>query len=99
MIFASSINVNVNHAFGIVKRVEKTEKVTKYITSYGLKHLVEKLLAIETNNKVSYVTNEELTEAMVLAGFKAQKTWNGSPNFHFNVSKKSLNTVFNEVLN
>ena len=98
MVSVFSDNVNVNHVFGIVKRVKKTEKVTKYITSYGLKHLVEKLLAIETNDQVSYVTNEELTEAMILAGFKAQKTWNGSPNFHFNVSKKSLNIVFDQVL-
>ncbi len=82
----------------VVKRIEKTEKVTKYITSYGLKHLVERLLKIETDGQIFYVENEQLIEAMVLAGFKAQKTWEGSPNFHFNVSKKSLQTVFIKVL-
>ncbi len=91
-------SVNIPYIFEIVKCIEKTEKVTKYITSYGLKHLVEKLLIVKTNGKISYITNEELTEAMLLAGFKAQKTWSDSPNFHFNISRKSFNKVFAEVI-
>lgn len=95
----SNVTLNkIDYIVNVVKRIEKTENVTKYITSYGLKHLVERLLKIETNGEVYYVDNEQLTEAMILAGFKAQKTWEGSPNFHFNISKKSLNTVFKKVL-
>jgi hypothetical protein len=85
---------NVEYIFNVVKRIEKTEKVTKYVTSYGLKSLVEKLLAFETDNVVSYITNDELIQAMFNAGFNGVKTWEGSPNFHFNVSKRSLEKVF-----
>lgn len=97
MLLVSS--VNVDYVVGIVNRVEKTENVTKYITSYGLKHLVEKLLSVETNKQVSYITNEELIEGMFLAGFSGKKTWTGSSNFHFNVSKKSLYSTFRRVIN
>lgn len=59
-------------------------------TSYGLKHLVERALNIETNGKISYVSNGTLILAMYDAGYRIKRGKGTSPNCYFNVSKKSV---------
>ncbi len=55
-------------------------------TSYGLKHLFEN----ETFG--FYITNGAFKKAMLEAGFK-HTSKNGSINWNFNVSEKSLKTI------
>lgn len=90
--------ININDIVDIVKKIEKTESVTKYVTSYALKHYVERMLAIKTNNQVSYISNEEIIKAMDLAGFKCVPTYKDSVNCHFNLSRRSMLEVFKLVL-
>jgi hypothetical protein len=90
--------VNINDIVNIVKKIEKTETVTKYVTSYALKHYVERTLAIQTNNEINYVSNEEIIKAMDLAGFKCVPTYKGSINCHFNLSRRSMLEVFKLVI-
>jgi hypothetical protein len=89
---------NVKFVLDIVKRISKTETITKYTTSYGLKSLVEKLLTVETKGVVSYVSDEELFQAMNVAGFKSRKTYEHSPNYHYNLSRTSIDKVFQQIL-
>lgn len=62
-------------------------------TSYGLKHLVESALKIETNGKVNYVSNGTLILAMYDAGYRIKREKGASPNCYFNVSKKSVDKL------
>lgn len=59
-------------------------------TSYGLKHLVERALDIETKGKINYVSNGTLILAMYDAGYRIKREGKASPNCCFNVSKKSV---------
>lgn len=60
------------------------------ISSYGLKHLVERALCKQTKNEINNVSNGSLILAMIDAGFKFKRESKDSPNCFFNVSKKSL---------
>lgn len=62
-------------------------------TSYGLKHLVESALKIETNGEVNYVSNGTLILAMYDAGYRIKREKGTSPNCYFNVSKKSVDKL------
>lgn len=62
-------------------------------TSYGLKHLVEHALRIETNGEINYVSNGTLILAMYDAGYRIKKKESSSPNCYFNVSKKSVENL------
>lgn len=61
-------------------------------TSYGLKHLVERALKIETNGEINYVSNGTLILAMYDAGYRI-KRMEASLNCYFNVSKISVNNL------
>lgn len=67
--------------------------INKDCSSYGLKHVVERALAKETDMKLNYVSNGVLILAMYDAGFKIKRSGDSSPNCYFNVSKKSLNNL------
>lgn len=58
-------------------------------SSYGLKHLIERILANETNQQINYVSNGALILAMYDAGFRISRISN-SPNCFFNVSERSV---------
>lgn len=62
-------------------------------TSYGLKHLVEHALKIETNGEINYVSNGTLILAMYDAGYRIKRKEEASPNCYFNVSKKSVDNL------
>lgn len=62
-------------------------------TSYGLKHLVEYALKIETNGEINYVSNGTLILAMYDVGYRIKRKEGSSPNCYFNVSKKSVNNL------
>ena len=59
------------------------------VFSYGLKHVVERVLARNTNNRINYVSNGTLILAMVSAGFRIKRFGN-SRNCCFNVSQRSV---------
>lgn len=58
-------------------------------SSYELKHLIERILANETNHQINYVSNGTLILAMCDAGFRIKRISN-SPNCFFNVSERSV---------
>ena len=62
-------------------------------TSYGLKHLVEHALEIETSGEIKYISNGTLILAMYDAGYHIKRKESSSPNCYFNVSKKSVDTL------
>lgn len=62
-------------------------------TSYGLKHLVEHALEIQTNGEINYVSNGTLILAMYDAGYHIKRKEGSSPNCYFNVSKRSVGNL------
>lgn len=62
-------------------------------TSYGLKHLIERALHIETQGVINYVNNGSVILAMYDAGFRIKRLKDGSPNCYFDVSRKSINNL------
>lgn len=62
-------------------------------TSYGLKHLIERALHIETQGVINYVNNGSIILAMYDAGFRIKRLKDGSPNCYFDVSRKSINNL------
>lgn len=70
-------------------RVEKKKAIERGITSYGIKHIVERQPESRNGLLGGYVSNGELIYAMSLLGFDV--VWIGdSRNACFNVSRKSL---------
>lgn len=63
--------------------------INKTHSSYELKHLIERILADETNQQINYVSNGALILAMYDAGFQICRISN-SPNCFFNVSERSV---------
>ena len=55
------------------------------ISSYGLKHIAEKLVGF-------YVSNADMKKAMVESGFECYRT--NEINWNFNVTQQSINKVF-----
>ena len=64
----------------IAPRFEKSDKLNKDQSSYGLKHTVEK-------NMKEYIANGELIAAMLLLGFKYKED---APNAYFYLDKSSV---------
>ena len=64
----------------IAPRFDKSTKICKDYSSYGLKHTVEK-------NMKEYVSNGELIAAMLLCGFKYKED---APNAFFYLDKSSV---------
>lgn len=77
--------------------LEMVQCINKRISSFGLKHLLEKVLADRTNRKLNYISNGTLILAMVDAGYRFTKDPHDSPNCFFNVSQKSINKLIKEV--
>lgn len=69
------------------------ERINTSSTSYGLKHLIERALHIDTQGEINYVSNGTLILAMYDAGFRIKRLKDGSQNCYFNVSKKSINNL------
>lgn len=74
----------------IACKFKPIQTINKSSTSYGLKHLVEHALDIETKGKINYVSNGTLILAMYDAGYRIKRERKASPNCYFNVSKKSV---------
>lgn len=64
----------------IAPRFEKSKRINKKISSYGLKHIVERCMG-------EYVGNGELIAAMLLCGFEYEAD---GINAWFNLDKRSL---------
>jgi hypothetical protein len=69
------------------------------ISSYHLKHLIERTLCVKTNHVINYISNGTLILAMYDAGFSIRRLKDGSPNCFFNVSMKSVNKLMMYVSN
>lgn len=67
--------------------------INKTHSSYGLKHLIERIIANETNQQINYVSNGALILAMYDAGFRICRMSN-SPNCFFNVSERSVKRLY-----
>lgn len=67
---------------------KQANKFNEDYSSYGLKHMIERILAKITRNRINYVSNGTLIMAMHHCGFKFQRI-PGTPNCIFNVPKKS----------
>jgi ABC-type Fe3+-hydroxamate transport system substrate-binding protein len=65
----------------LAMNVAKIKKTNKDITSYGLKHMVERRLG-------EYVGNGVFIAAALMAGFEPE--FSAGPNVRFNMSKRSL---------
>ena len=61
-----------------VGNASKRTTLNRKITSYGLKHIVEKDMGV-------YISNEALIKALVELGFTPNKIKN-SPNYYFNIT-------------
>lgn len=64
-------------------------KINKNENSYSLKHIVEHILAKETNGVINYISNGTFILAMYSCGFRIWRT-KGDKNCFFNVSEKSV---------
>lgn len=65
----------------LIMYVVPTKTITMVRTSYGMKHSVER--------QIGYITNGVFIAAAKIAGFRGKLPRAGSPNMHFNMSKKS----------
>lgn len=73
---------------GIIRsRLEKTKTINRRISSYELKHLVEKQVEASGTPCKGYVSNGELIYAMILEGFEIEVC---GMNAFFNVSSRSV---------
>lgn len=78
-----------------LKKYKTRHKINRNVSSYGLKHVVEE--AVRTpDTKLGYVSNGTMILAMLHAGFEMERI-EGSPNCHFNVTQKSLDTLFKKT--
>lgn len=77
----------------IAYKFNPIQTFNKSSTSYGLKHLIERALNIETNGEINYVSNGTLILAMYDAGYRIKRGEEASPNCYFNVSKKSVDKL------
>ena len=68
-------------------RIHKIKSFNRNHTSYGLKHLYEKI--------GGYVTNDAFKGAMMQSGFKVRDR--NALNFCFNVSQRSINEIRKEI--
>ena len=75
------------------------QSINTSISSYHLKHLIERTLCVKTNHAINYISNGTLILAMYDAGFSIRRLKDGSPNCFFNVSMKSVNKLMLYVSN
>ncbi|WP_303241209.1 hypothetical protein [Phocaeicola plebeius] len=67
-------------------------KINKNESSYSLKHIVERILAKETNGVINYISNGTFILAMHSCEFHIWRT-KGDKNCFFNVSDKSVRNL------
>ncbi len=88
-------NLELNAARDVVLSfLSPIESINKNYTSYGLKHIVERFLAIDTNNGINYISNGVLILAMYSCGYRIWRA-KGDKNCFFNVSEKSVERLCN----
>lgn len=58
-------------------RVARMDSINRRVTSYGLKHVIEREVGM-------YISNESCIEGFKACGYKAQRV-RGTPNYRFNV--------------
>ena len=82
---SGDINVNSLNSIRLFigNNFEKQKIINTYKTSYGLKHIVEKMI----NN---YVSNGDFIASMILEGYEYKRDSRLSPNAYFNITKKSI---------
>lgn len=64
-------------------------KFNEDYSSYGMKHMVERLLNKITHGRINYISNGNLILAMHHCGYKFQRIPD-TPNCYFNVPKKCI---------
>mgnify|MGYP000932178475 CR=1 FL=1 len=69
--------------------IAKIKSINLKRTSYGLKHI------FENSKNGFYITNGAFKGAMLECGFDYKPVSSSSPNWHFNVSEKSIKDLKN----
>lgn len=92
IIYGSGIRwSHVDNVTNLLIKCTKIKKINYDVSSYGLKHTIEKILG-------AYTSNGELIAAAIALEFKHKREYHGyflSPNCYFNISKKSLQMLSN----
>lgn len=83
-------NLELNAARDVILcYLRPINRINKSESSYSLKHIVEHILAKETNGAINYISNGTFILAMYSCGFRIWRT-KGSKICFFNVSNKSV---------
>lgn len=87
---------SIEEAQEVIKIVfpNKANAYNKNITSYGLKHCLERISQLFISENINkYCSNNTLKHALKLQGFKTKEDGPGSPNVIANISEKDLNII------
>jgi hypothetical protein len=87
MDFKDTNRINVNQAMRarlfLKRNAIKRKTINKKYSSYRLKHLCEAWLESKGND--TYISNESFCFAANEMGFESKQTFEGSPNYFFNL--------------
>ena len=88
----NSIPFTVDQAVEVVKICfpTKTKTINQHHTSYGLKHLMERISDLYTKPYNKYCSNDTMKAAFELLGFNSTAI---GPNCQYNISEKDYNNI------
>ncbi len=70
----------------------EAKTINRTVTSYGLKHLVERYLKHYTEGEINYISNGALILAMYANGYVVRRE-KDSPNCYFNITTTSIKNL------
>jgi len=82
----------VKTCFEIIKYWDKRKQLNRELSSYGLKHEIERFLSTKHGRK-QYISNGSLIAAMILCNFTYKRVHPYSPNVYFNVCTRDINML------
>ena len=82
-----------------INRLNQRPTINKCMTSLLLTYYVKRQLMKQTNNAITYVSNDDVIFAMKKAGFKTYYVSDKTENCYFNLSYLNVRKVFADVLN
>ena len=95
---ALQLSDNLLRCIQLLQQIEKRKSIDRTQTSYGWKHLVERLLTTVHGEHV-YISNGEFIAAALIAGFKIRPLEHGGPNCFLNLSRRSLQKLAGRYIN
>lgn len=74
---------------------KRSEKLYRKATSYGFKHVMERISELFNDSGIpKYCNNRTFISAMQNAGFRAEPEIKGSPNYFFNIETRQAKNLF-----